>query len=95
MLLETGDCVIDTNADPLPAGRMMLSCHSGQAQAVPVLVIAEQDLYLCDARACWLPTLTPLYAASLVQDEARQVGFVQVLDEARNAESGVLREIGG
>ena len=45
-------------------------------------------------RSGWLPTVTPLYGASLGRTDDGQIAFVQVLDEDLLVESGVLRELG-
>jgi hypothetical protein len=71
-----------------------LGLYNAKGWVVAGLLANPTELEAGTYRSGWLPTVTPLYAASLGKTEDGQIAFTQVLDEALLVDSGVLLELG-
>ena len=65
-----------------------------EAWAVVGLLTSTSEIEAGSVRSGWLPTVTPLYAASLGRSDEGSLAFIQHLDEQLLLETGVMREIG-
>jgi hypothetical protein len=109
VVLQTGNCAVEPGPQPAGRTLLACRAgargeHRVLVQSSEDLHLAEARAWALaalpgppvrqGAGGAWLPTLVPLYAASLFQRADGEVGFVQVLDEERLVSSGVLGEIG-